>query len=257
MELELREYVQLILRRWWIIATVVALVTLSTGIVSYVFLKPVYAANAKIIVNKLNDNSGVQIIDSSTINASILLVNTYKEIVKTPAILEKVLARFPESKLTIEELAKKISVNSTNDTQVITLAASDESFAEAQRLVNAVVDVFKQEIPTIMNVDNVNILYKAMEQSNPRPVKNIPEFNIAISFLVSLIIAIGLVILWEYLNETIRTEKDVELFLEVPMLAAVSKIRSKDLKVNRRQMSQISLGEAVNVNVAQTEARSR
>lgn len=250
MEMELREYFQIIMNRIWLIVSIVLVSTVATGVISFSYIQPVYEANAKIIVNKLNDTTGtgVQFIDSSTINASILLVSTYKEIVKSPVILEKVLSRFPNSKLTVNQLAKKISVNSTNDTQVITLVVNDAKFLEAVKLVNAVAEVFKQEIPVIMSVDNVNILNKALETDNPKPVKNVPQMNIAISFLVSLMIALGIVILMEYLDETIRTEKDIEIYLEVPVLAVVSRISTKDLKVNKRQMM---VGEVVNVSINQ------
>jgi capsular polysaccharide biosynthesis protein len=248
MELELRDYIQIIMRRIWLIISIVLVSTIATTVISFYFIQPEYAANAKIIVNKLSDTTGVQVIDSSTINASILLVNTYKEIVKSPVILEKVLSRFPNLKLTVDQLATKISVNSTNDTQVISLVVNDANFLEAVKIVNAVAEVFKQEIPTIMSVDNVNILNKALATDNPKPVKNVPQMNIAISFLVSLMIALGIVILLEYLDETIRTEKDIEMYLEVPLLAVVSTISSKDLKVNKRQKR---VGEVVNVSVHQ------
>ncbi|NEW07145.1 lipopolysaccharide biosynthesis protein [Paenibacillus sp. SYP-B3998] len=251
MELELKDYVQIFMKRLWLIAAVVVVTTVITGIISFYYVQPVYEANAKIIVNKSAERQGVQYVDPNTINASIMLINTYKEIIKTPAIMDKVLERYPDIKLSAGQLASRVSVNSTNETQVITLTSKDLSYNQAVLIVNAVVEVFKQEIPAIMNVDNVTILNKAKEMANPSPVKHNPMNNIVLSFLVSLMVSLGIAFLLEYLDDTIKSDREIESYLGIPTLAVITKIKSKDLYGSSSTNQQRMVGETTSVKINQ------
>ncbi|UJF34314.1 YveK family protein [Paenibacillus hexagrammi] len=248
MEFELREYLQIVWRKLWLIISLVVIACVITGIYSYTYIQPIYSASAKLIVNKSSEHQGVQYIDTATINASILLVNTYKEIIKTPSIMDKVVEKYPDIKLSSEQLSRKISINSANETQVITIVVNDSSYQMAAKIVNAVAEVFKEEIPNIMNVDNVTILNKAKGIDNPAPINAKPQNNIIISFLVSLMISLGIVFLLEYLNDTIKTEKDVENYLGIPTLISVSKMKMKDVSVSSSKRQSRGGEASVSVN---------
>lgn len=248
MELELKEYFQIIAKRWWLITSIVLLASITTGIYSAFFIQPQYAASAKMIVNKAAERQGVQYIDSSTINASILLINTYKEIIKTPAIMDKVVERFSNIQLTSEQLISKVSVGSVNDSQVITLKVVDSSNNRAVQIVNAVAEVFRDEIPKIMSVDNVTILNKAKETDNALPINQKTLMNILISVFISLLVSLGVVFLLEYLDDTIKTENDVESYLGIPSLITISRIKSRDVNGSAKKL-QRTVGESANVGI--------
>lgn len=75
-----------------------------------------------------------------------------------------------------------------------------------------------------MNVDNVNILSTAEVKENPSPVKPQPVLNMAIAFVVGLMTGVGLAFLLEYLDNTIKTEQDIERVLQLPVLGAISEM---------------------------------
>ncbi|WP_201319224.1 YveK family protein [Paenibacillus sp. EPM92] len=233
MELELKEYFSIIKKRIWMLVVIVLVSCITTGIVSYFYIKPVYSATTKLIVNKSSEISGIETLNTDIVRLNIMLVNTYKEIIKTPAIMDQVAEQYPDLELTSEQLTEKIKVSSVNDTQVITLTAEDYSHAKAVAVVNAVSEVFKNQIPHIMKVDNVMILNEAKTQDHPVPVKPKPELNLAISFVVSLMVTIGIIFLLEYLDDTIKTEADVQQILELPVLVTIHKIHKDEFKDNK------------------------
>lgn len=233
MELDLKDIVKIIRKRIWIILSFVLIITLCTGIVSYVFLNPVYEASTKLIV-KSNETQGVQSLDINAVNVNIRLIDTYKELIKTARIMDIVVAEHPEFELTAEQLIEKVRVSSVNNTQVMTLAVQDESYDKAAKIVNAVSLVFQNEVPQIMSVDNVTILNTAKVNANPVPVKPNPELNIAIAFVISLMLAVGLVFLIEFMDDTIKTEQDVTEILGLPTLTMIVKIKEEDLGTNKR-----------------------
>ena len=80
-----------------------------------------------------------------------------------------------------------------------------------------------------MNVDNVTILAVAEVGENASPVKPQPLLNIAIAFVVGLMAGVGVAFLLEYLDNTIKTEQDVERLLELPVLGAIATFEEQQL----------------------------
>lgn len=243
-ELELKDIIRVIRKRIWWITLIVTFVTAATGVISYTILKPIYEASTKLIVNQSADALPNQQININDINTYIKLIDTYKEIMLTPRILDLVVEQHPEFHLTSEQLAEKLEVSSVNGTQVMTVKVQDESYVRAADIVNAVSRTFQAEISSIMRVDNVTILNEAKRSADVDPVKPNPKLHIAIAFVVSLMMALGFVFLLEYMDDTIKSEQDVQQVLELPTLAVVAKIKhAKGHKQSSNLMSQKPGGE--------------
>jgi capsular polysaccharide biosynthesis protein len=220
-------------------------------VVSYFFIKPVYEASTKLIVNKSNENVSLNQVDINSINTNLRLIDTYKEIIKTPAIMDKVASIHPEFNLTTEQLVKKVMVSSVNNTQVMTLIVQDISYNKAVKIVNAVSKMFQEEIPKIMKVDNVSLLNEAKMMDKPLPIKPNKTLNVAISFVVSMMVALGIVFLLEYLDDTIKNEADIQQYLGIPTLGLISKVRPEDIEMHIKAEVSKAGGEKSHVTVNQ------
>jgi capsular polysaccharide biosynthesis protein len=251
MELDLKDYLKVIRKRVWMILAVVLISSITTGVLSYLFIKPVYEASTKLIVNKSNERQGVDQIDINSVNLNLRLIDTYKEVIKTPRIMDKVVKDHPELNITAEKLIQMVKVSSVNNTQVMTLAVQDYSYAKAASIANAVSQVFEKEIPSIMQVDNVSLLNEALPKDNPTPVKPNPKLNIAISFIVSLMIAVGIAFLFEYLDDSIKSEEDVERYLALPTLAMIIKVKDEDYIHHSSAISERRVSETSHVTAKQ------
>lgn len=253
MELELKDYLKMVRKRLWMLLAIVVASCLATGVVSYWFLKPVCQASTKLIVNKPNERVGVEQLTINDVNLNIRIIDTYKEIIKTPYIMDLVAREYPEFNLTSEQLIQKVKVSSVNNTQVMTLVVEDYSHEKAVNIVNAVSKVFQREIPKVMKVDNVSLLSEAKIVEQPKPVKPNHKLNIAISFVVSLMIGVGLIFVLEYLDDTLKTESDIEKYLGLPTLSIVTKIKPEDIEgaLEKAQTTQVGEGKYVNTPLQQ------
>lgn len=249
MELDLRGYVRIILKRIWLLIAIVLVSSTATAVVSFFFLTPVYEASTKLIVNKQVEAVGQQL-TMSDVTMNIQMINTYKEVIKTHYIMDLVAAEYPEFELTSTQLIDRVKVSSVNNTQVMTLMAQDADYVKAANIVNAVSKVFQREIPKVMKVDNVSILNEASTTLQPNPVKPNPLLNVAIGFIVSAMAAVGLIFLLEYLDDTIRSEADVEQYLGLPTLSVITKMKEEDLahKSHRSASSKSKVGGSSHVN---------
>jgi capsular polysaccharide biosynthesis protein len=248
-ELDLRDYIRIVRKRIWLILSIVVISALITSLVSLFVLEPVYEASTKLIVNKSRTDMGLSELDINTVNLNIRLIDTYKEIIKTPAIMNKVADEHPELGLSSEQLVHKVQVSSVNNTQVMTLVVQDLSQSKAAKIVNAISNVFIEEISILMQVDNVFMLSEAMVLGNPQPVKPNPILNVAISIVVSLMISVGIVFLIEYFDDSIKSEQEVLKYLGLPTLAMIPKVKPEDLAkisvvLNQREVGELTRAKA-------------
>ncbi|WP_449537885.1 YveK family protein [Ferdinandcohnia sp. Marseille-Q9671] len=227
--ISLKEIFQTIRKRLWLITMITAVAVATVGVVSFFFLTPVYESSTQILVNQ--KASDQPYLNQSDIRTNIDLINTYNEIIKTPAILDIVKE---ELNLT-ESLGDLITVGSANNTQLMKLTVQHTDPKMAVEIANTTANVFKVEIVKHMNVDNVSILSPAELPENPSPVKPNPMLNMAIALVVGLMAGVGLSFLLEYLDNTIKTEQDIEKSLGLPVLGAIAQI---DLEAETRSTNE-------------------
>ncbi|MCY8939255.1 YveK family protein [Peribacillus frigoritolerans] len=207
-------------KRWKLIMLLTLISALVSGSISYFLLTPIYQSSTQILVNQ---KQSVNQLDSTQIRSNIDMINTYSVIIKSPAILEKVIDEL-ELDQSVDQLSQKITINSQENSQVFSLTVQDSNSAKAVEIANTVSSIFQNEIKDIMKVDNVSILAKAEVKENPTPVKPNPLLNIAIAVVVGLMAGIGLAFLLEYLDNTIKDEDDIERLLDLPLLGSIQKI---------------------------------
>ena len=216
-----------------ITVTTIAAIIIA-AIISFFMITPMYQATTQILVNQQNTPS--QQVTTSEIQTNLQLINTYSEIIKSPAILDIVIAEL-DLDLTASQLSSKIAVSNANTSQIVSVSVQDANHAVATDIVNTVSDVFKEEVIDLMKVDNVNILSPAVHVENPVPVSPNKTLNMAIAAVLGLMIGVGIAFLLEYLDTTVKTEKDIEDLLDLPVIGLVSPISEKDAekKSSRRK----------------------
>ncbi len=233
MEIDLRELWQILKKRVILIITIVLIALITSVIISYWLLTPIYEASTEILVNKKENNQIAYNIND--ISADLKLIQTYSVIITSPRIINLVIA---ENNLpyTVEQLTKKININTVKDSQVMKITVQDESQANAAFIANAVVNVFQREIVKIMKVDNVQILTEAVVLANPVPVKPKPILNIVIAVFLGIMLGASLAFFLEYLDTSIKTEDEVERLLSIPVLGAIGIIPAENAQKKRDNM---------------------
>lgn len=220
--ISLKEIFETLKERFQLIVFVTLFAVLITGVFTYFFITPVYQASTQILINQSQDATQPTL-DVNQVRTNVELINTYSVIIKTPTILDKVNKELGLN-MTSDELGAKLEVTSEQNSQVVNIVVNDTDPKRAALIANTVAETFKNEIPNIMNVNNVNILSKAKVGEDPSPVKPKPLLNMAIGLVVGLMLAVGLAFLLEYLDNTIKTEDDIMKHLEVPVLGVIAKM---------------------------------
>lgn len=119
------------------------------------------------------------------------------------------------------ELASAVSVTTTTSSQVLTLSATAETPAKAQAIANAVAKEFKEQIPKIMDVNNVTIVAEA-----PKGTKSFPKVSMftAIGVLAGLVISLLIIIIKDLSDTTVRDDSFMTNELGLTNLGEIASI---------------------------------
>ncbi|MGW9018012.1 YveK family protein [Priestia megaterium] len=222
--INLRDLFQVLRKRLWLIALIAIIAATISAVISFFVLTPVYQTSTQILVNQAKSEQ--QLYNAGAVQTNVQLISTYNDIIKSPAILDTVI-----EKLKLDGSAKSLSgqiqVTSAENSQVALITVQDTNAKRATEIANTTASVFQQKVPKIMNmnIDNVSILSKADLAASKSPVKPQPVLNIAIALVVGLMVGIGLSFLLEYLDNTIKTEQDIENILELPVMGVITNIK--------------------------------
>lgn len=254
--IDLTQLLQLCRRHIWaLILWSVGLALVGWGIANFV-ISPKYTSSAQILVNQKsnkNDPNTAYI----TQQANMQLVNTYKDIVTSHVILQdasdrlanpvrvvkkakpakyrtnadgrRVLVRKAQPavierdgksySVSASQLAKNISVNTQQQSQVFAISAKADTPEKAKAEANAVARSFRDQIPNIMNIDNVTIVAPATNgvQSSP----NVKLFTLA-GFVIGLVLTFAMILIREMTNTTVRDDTYLTQDLGLTNLGYVS-----------------------------------
>lgn len=147
-ELELRDYIEVLLRQKWIIILVFLVAAISAGVGAIYLVKPVYQASALLMISK----PGYQVEFEPKIKTPIPLeisLETYKNLIRSADLERKVIQKLgldqPPDELTIEALDKMISVEAVSKTDLIRISIKSGVPGKAKEIVNTWIALFIEE----------------------------------------------------------------------------------------------------------------
>lgn len=219
-ELELRQYWGIVRKRWLMIISIPVLAAIVSALLSMFVIKPQYSSDTTLLVNQkptASTSTGVQYDD---ILASQALVKTYSDIIKSKTIEQAVIDKLGLS-LTAPQLDGMISVSSPDQSEVIDVSVVSPSQSEATNIANSLAQVFQNKAQNLMNVQNVRIIDAATNPASPSPVKPNKKLNVAIAFILGLLVSLGIAFLIEYLDNRLKTEEEVRRFINYPVLGSI------------------------------------
>lgn len=225
--INLKQILGVIKKRLWVITLITIMAATVSGVVSFFVLTPVYEARTQILVNQAKSKE--QFYNSYELQTNVQLIQTYNDIIKSPAILGEVTKQL-NLDMTPKQLSNQIQVTNSQDSQVAHIVVQDTNAKLAVNIANTTASVFKKEVPKIMNIDNVSILAKAELDESLSPIKPQPLMNIAMGIVVGLMLGVGLSFLLEYLDNSIKDERDIDQIMELPVIGVISLIDEGELK---------------------------
>lgn len=214
-----------LLKSLWRKKLVIIITALLGAGIAFVYsaflVTPQYDAMTRIYVVSQNVEAGAGLTNQE-LQAGTYLVKDYKEIILSQDVLTKV-----QTELGIlDSITDKISVSIPVDTRIVSITVRDADPNEAARIANSLRTAAAQKIIEVTKVNDVTTLEEAVpadEPSTPRTKR-----NLAIGFLAGGLLAVGLVLVFEVLDDRVKRPQDIEEVMGLTLLGVVPD--SKKLK---------------------------
>lgn len=220
-KIELRQYWDVLRKRWKIVVVLPLIAALTSGVISFLVMKPVYQASVTLIVGKKALESGqaaVQMLDNSVLLANQQLAKTYATITQSRTVEQNVINDL-NLPLTVEGLDSLIAVNPVKTTEILEIQVTNTNPELAASIANTMAQEFSKAVIEIKKVDSVSIMDTAVIPN--KPIKPKKTLNVLIAFVVGLMASVGVVFLLENMDNTVKTLSDVEKFLGIPVLGII------------------------------------
>jgi len=219
-EIELRQYWEVLRKRWLLVIILPIIAAITSAVISFFILQPVYQASTTLIVGKKAEvgQAAAQMLDNSVLQANLQLAKTYATIAQSRTVEQNVIKALDLS-LTVAELDSLISINPVKTTEILEIQVTNTDPGLAAAIANSMTQEFSKAVIEIKKVDSVSIVDTAVTPD--KPIKPNKKLNVLIAFVVGLMASVGLVFLLEYMDNTIKTSSDVEKLLGIPVLGVI------------------------------------
>lgn len=200
----------------------ITLMFVAVGIgYSYFFVKPEYTSTTSLVLAQSSSSgqTGDGAISATDLTMNSKLVSTYSELIKRKAILGQVCENLNIPDSNIQELRGKIKVNSAKNTEIIEISVTNKDPNKATAIANEIAKVFGEKIVEIYNISNVYLLDRAEANAVPSNINHMKD--VVIFAFIGLVIAAVYVLIANMLDNTIKTEQDVEATTELLVLSSI------------------------------------
>lgn len=227
-EVDIKELIMVLLKRVWIIITISAFTAIAAFLFSKFYITPQYESTTKLYLIANSDN---QTVTYSDLQVGSQLTNDYMALVKSRPVLEDTISEL-NLDTTTKELEDLISVSNPANTRIIEITAKYRNPITAKKIADKIRESSANHIENIMDLKKVNVV----EEGNVPKDKVSPNItqNTLIGGILGAILAVLIILIVYFLNDTIKTPEDVERYLGLSVLGTIP-IQDDDVVSTRRK----------------------
>ncbi len=206
----------------WILAA-----ALFCGAVAYAvscfLIRPMYAAQAIMVVNNKNSNAYAESINQNQINTIVKLVPTYQAIVSTKSAMKRAIDEGGIAGYTPEELLDMVSTQLVEDTGIFAITVRGPEQYDVADIANAVAQSGTSEIAKYIEGATATVVDRAivpMRQSSPNNKR-----NALIGFLIGGVLSSAVVLAIYFMDTRLKKAEDFAKVMDAPVLGVVQSMK--------------------------------
>lgn len=161
------------------------------------------------------------------------LTKDYKIIVTSRPVVSEVIDKL-KLDTTYEKMVQKIAISNPTDTRILSITATDPDPVMAKDIADAVAQTSSEYIGDIMEMVPPKIIEEGtvpIKKSSPNNKK-----NALLGAMVGILLVCGITTLEEILNDSVKSEEDVQRYLGLTVLASVP-LREGEVEENKNEQT--------------------
>lgn len=232
-EIDLREILYALRSKLWVIVLAFMIGGIGAALYSKVILIPLYSSTSMVYI--LSKETTLTSLADLQIGSQ--LTKDYRVVTTSRPVLQEVIDNL-NLDMKYEELKRTIKLENPSDTRILSITATNPDPVRAKAIVDQVAKVSSEHIANIMEMTPPKIIEEgivAEEKTSPHVKKNAVKGAVGAAFVVCCLVVLEVV-----LNDTIKTEEDVEKYLQLSVLSSIPE--RKDEAENRKQKRRKGFG---------------
>ena len=222
----LKDLWDILIQRIWIIGLAAVISMVSFFVVDRIAFDPKYASTATMyILRQASENTSAGDL-SSDFSLALKVVNDCTYLLKSHTVLDEVGA---ELQMEYEDLYDSISTKNPQDTRILEVTVKADTPELAKAIVDRVCQVGANSINQAMGFDQVNLYELGTTSDEPCNKTGLLVFLLVGAGVAVLTYAVFLLLF--LLDDSIRTEEDIERYLGLSILGDIP---DADMPQNKR-----------------------
>lgn len=245
-DINLYHLLRFYLKKWAIIVLLTILGAIAGFTYSNYIQVPLYKSDATMLLVSTEDRK---------ISQDSTLINNYIELISSRRVLEPVI-REQNYVMSYEELVKATTATNEKNTEVIKVAIDSKDPQTSKKLVDGVVQSFRNEVKSLYNLNNISVVDNASSAAKP--------YNVNTLMLILLTTAAGffaavIVLFFVYdvsLAKKKASKSKATKAAPKPKTKAKAKATTKATTTKKKQAAQSGVAQSVVNMLVGTNAQS-
>lgn len=212
-----------------VILSIIVAVLIVGSVYTFKIQKPVYQSSAEVMVSASSSD-----IEGQNYSLASYLTNTFVAYFKSDLVLDEVVNKLNEQNITVTtgELKNNLDISIVNDSLILELDYTSPSINNSKIILNTIIDTAIE----ITNKENISELLKdkIMVFSYGKDGQRVSKtmMNLALSLVIGVVIAFLYVLIKNAFDDTFKSKKDIEVVLNIPVIASIPHYEGKETKEN-------------------------
>lgn len=215
--MQLRDYISVLVKRWWVIALAVFAAAATAYGVSKL-IPQTFRSQAVYLALANQADNGLNIVLRNS-------MNSYRELVLQPGVLDQISQNLGLD-ISGETWMQDVNIQPRPDEQKIVIEVDAARLDSAQAMANAVGDRMVAEVnrinASLEGTARINVT--RIQEARLVSIKPNTKINVLAGAILGLVVGVLLTYILEYLDDTLKTSGDVERFVGLTTLGAIPTI---------------------------------
>lgn len=208
---------------WQIIAVLVAGAVLMLCYTAFL-VTPQYKATAKIYVVSASNDS---VVNLSDLQIGAQLTGDYEQLLKIHPLIDEVISNL-QLDMTYNQLLNMLSIDTPTGTRLLNITVESPIPSQAADIANEIAELAMEYLPEIMECAPPNIAEQAMTPAKPSSPSLVK--NTVLGGMLAVVIYCGILLVKFVMDDTFKSQEDVEKYLGVTPLCVIPESCASDKK---------------------------
>lgn len=210
--IDLLELFQQYLKHWWVILIGFVAGSLLAGVYTFKIATPIYEASSMVYMRGAGETVSLQ-----DLQIGAELTKDYEVIFTSRPILEETVEEL-DLDMTWKELKQRLSLANQSDTRILKVSLRDPDPKLASKIVNKVVEIGMESVKEIDSKEPYLIEKAVVDWDKVSPSHS---KNLIMGAMLGILLVMGVITVNYLLNDKVRSVRDVEQTLHLPVFCIV------------------------------------